>query len=154
MKEKSSLDIYLVASTEAPVSLLLEADPSRDKINEYLSFSKCYVARKADRTVGVYVLSLRDQGTMELMNIAVEPDCQGQGIGAELLRHCIATATGLGARRLEVGTGAFGYQLAFYQKAGFRAFAVERDFFLNHYREPIVEAGIQHKDMIRLALDL
>jgi protein-L-isoaspartate O-methyltransferase len=59
----------------------------------------------------------------------------------------------MGARRLEVGTGSFGYQLAWYQRAGFRVFAVERDFFLDNYEEPIFEDGIQLKDMLRLAVD-
>ncbi len=59
----------------------------------------------------------------------------------------------MGARRLEVGTGTFGYQLTWYQRNGFRVFAVERDFFLANYEEPIYENGIQLKDMLRLAVD-
>ncbi len=59
----------------------------------------------------------------------------------------------MGARRLEVGTGTFGYQLAWYQREGFRVFAVERDFFLVNYEEPIYENNIQLKDMLRLAVD-
>ena len=56
-------------------------------------------------------------------------------------------------RVLEVGTGSFGYQLSWYQRAGFRVFAIERDFFLENYPEPIYECGIQLKDMLRLALE-
>ena len=104
--------------------------------------------------VGVYVLCPLTPSTFELMNIAVAPAHQAQGIGSSLLKHAIATAKKLGATRLELGTGTFGYQLAFYQKAGFRIDAVERDYFLDNYDEPIFEAGIQHKDRLRLALDL
>ncbi|EXJ14911.1 acetyltransferase, GNAT family [Imhoffiella purpurea] len=57
-------------------------------------------------------------------------------------------------KRLEVGTGTFGYQLAFYQREGFRVDAIEKDFFLSNYDGPIYEDGIQLKDMLRLALDL
>ncbi|MBN1779863.1 GNAT family N-acetyltransferase, partial [bacterium] len=63
------------------------------------------------------------------------------------------TVHDMGARRLEVGTGTFGYQLAWYQREGFRVFAIERDFFLVNYEEPIYENGIQLKDMLRLAVD-
>jgi hypothetical protein len=53
-----------------------------------------------------------------------------------------------------VGTGTFGYQLAWYQRAGLRVQAVVRDFFLDQYDEPIVEDGIRHRDMLRLAVVL
>ena len=47
----------------------------------------------------------------------------------------------------------FGYQLAWYQREGFRVFAIERDFFLENYPEPIYEQGIQLKDMLRLVVE-
>jgi len=52
-----------------------------------------------------------------------------------------------------VGTGTYGYQLGFYQRQGFRVDRIDKDFFLKHYPEPIVEDGIQHKDMLRLTLE-
>jgi len=53
---------------------------------------------------------------------------------------------------MEVGTGTFGYQLAFYQRHGFRVTAIDRDFFVQNYPEPIFEDGIQLHDMLRLTL--
>jgi len=87
------------------------------------------------------------------MSIAVSPERQRTGIGSKLLEHVVANVHDMGARRLEVGTGTFGYQLTWYQRNGFRVFAVERDFFLANYEEPIYENGIQLKDMLRLAVD-
>jgi ribosomal protein S18 acetylase RimI-like enzyme len=87
------------------------------------------------------------------MNIAVAPEHQRQGIGCKLLSHAIETARLRGAKKLLVGTGTFGYQLMFYQRAGFRVVSVERDFFLTNYSEPIFEHGIQHKDMLRLEIE-
>ncbi len=142
-----------VPYTEAPIELLLEADPSRDKINQYLYRSKCFVAIYQGKPVGVYVLQNISPFIFELMSIAVMPEHQKKGIGSALLKHAVTTACGMGAHRLEVGTGTFGYQLAFYQKEGFRVYAVERDFFLENYDEPIYEDGIQLKDMLRLAVD-
>ncbi|MDI5935700.1 GNAT family N-acetyltransferase [Halomonas kalidii] len=147
------MEIQPVPSTQAPLELLLEADPSPDSLRGYLPRSRCYVARDGDELLGAYVLQPRGDGIVELMSIAVASTLQGQGIGSALLRHAIATAAESDARRLELGTGTFGYQLAFYQRAGFRVVAVERDYFLTHYAEPIYEDGIQHKDRLRLTLD-
>ncbi|WP_104202853.1 GNAT family N-acetyltransferase [Billgrantia saliphila] len=142
-----------VPNAEAPFELLLEADPSADNIRRYLKHSTCCVATVGEETIGAYVIQPIGDGIHELMNITVAPEHRGKGIGAKLLKHAVNMARELGARRLELGTGTFGYQLAFYQRAGFRVVAVERDHFLTHYDEPIFENGIQHKDRLRLALD-
>lgn len=91
---------------------------------------------------------------MEIMNIAVSPSNQQIGVGARLMAHVIEKSKEAGAFRLEVGTGTFGYPLTFYQKLGFRVAGIDRDFFLNNYSRPIIENGIQHKDMLRLTLEL
>nr|WP_300311848.1 GNAT family N-acetyltransferase [Halomonas sp.] len=147
------MSIGSVSSCDAPLDLLLEADPSLECIKRYLDDSTCWVAWSGEQAVGVYVIQDMGDDIHELMNIAVAPGHQGQGIGAKLLEHAIEFARQQGARRLELGTGTFGYQLAFYQRAGFRVMAVERDYFLTHYDEPIHEHGIQHKDRLRLAVE-
>jgi hypothetical protein len=43
-----------------------------------------------------------------------------------------------GEKRIELGTGSFGYQLMFYQRIGFRVENVWRDHFIDNYDEPIV----------------
>ncbi|RIO99278.1 GNAT family N-acetyltransferase, partial [Staphylococcus gallinarum] len=45
-------------------------------------------------------------------------------------------------------------QLAFYQKAGFRIVAVEMNYFVNNYEDPIYENGILCRDLIRLVKKL
>ncbi|MDI5986581.1 GNAT family N-acetyltransferase [Halomonas sp. M4R5S39] len=145
--------IKRVPSTDAPLDLLLEADPSVETIRGYLENSSCYVATIGNETVGAYVIQPMGDGAHELMNIAVAPAHQRKGIGVKLLNHAITMAREVGAQRLELSTGTFGYQLAFYQRAGFRVIAVERDHFLTHYDAPIYENGIQHKDRLRLALE-
>ncbi|KIX11966.1 GNAT family N-acetyltransferase [Dethiosulfatarculus sandiegensis] len=138
---------------EAPVDLLLLADPSLEKLNSYLKESKCVVALDNKKPIGAYVLKPLVQGSYELMSIAVLPEFQKKGVGTALLKHAVSFARESGARRLEVGTGTFGYQLAFYQRQGFRVYKVDRDFFLTNYPEPIYEEGIQLKDMLRLSVD-
>lgn len=146
--------LHKVPGEQAPMALLLEADPSTTVIAGYLQDGHCVVARLGEATVGVYVIQALTADTWELMNIAVAPEHQGQGIGALLLRHAIDQARQLGGKRLELGTGSFGHQLTFYQRAGFRVVAVEPDYFLQHYPEPLYENGLQHRDRLRLALAL
>jgi len=86
------------------------------------------------------------------MNIAVQPAHQKCGYGTVLLQWVIDFFRKAGARQIEVGTGTFGYQLAFYQRHGFRVTAIDRDFFVKNYPEPIFECGIQLFDMLRLTL--
>lgn len=136
----STPSLHKVPSEQVPMALLLEGH--------------CVVACLDDAIIGVYVIKAMTADTWELMNIAVAPEHQGQGIGALLLRHAIDQARQLGAKRLELGTGSFGHQLTFYQRAGFRVVAVEPDYFLQHYPEPLFENGLQHRDRLRLALTL
>lgn len=86
------------------------------------------------------------------MSIATQPALQKSGYGTALLKWVIDFFRKSGASQIEVGTGTFGYQLAFYQRHGFRVTAIDRDFFVNHYPEPIFEDGIQLFDMLRLTL--
>jgi N-acetylglutamate synthase-like GNAT family acetyltransferase len=136
-----------------PLRLLLEADPEEAHMRIYLSRSRCLVALAAGTVIGAAVVLPRSAEVHELMAIAVDPACRGCGVGTMLLRRVIEEIRGAGARRLEVGTGTFGPQLAWYQRAGFRPFAIDQDHFLREYVGPIVEEGLQHKDMLRLAID-
>jgi N-acetylglutamate synthase-like GNAT family acetyltransferase len=149
-----TIKIRKVSPNQVPMKLLLEADPSESKVREYLSDSHCYLAEISNISLGVYVIRHLNDLYYELMNIAVTPASQNKGIGTKLLNHSIFSAKELGAKRLEVCTGSFGYQLAFYQRAGFRVCSIDKDFFLIHYDKPIFESGIQLKDMIRLSIEL
>lgn len=134
------------------MELLLLADPSEDAVKEYLNQSRCFVASIDGVIVGSCVLKPIAGGMIELMNIAVSPSHQQSGIGTRLLRRIIDKVRESGAKGLEVGTGTFGYQLTFYQRQGFRADRIDKEFFLRNYPKPIVEDGVQHKDMLRLTL--
>lgn len=93
------------SSDPYPFELLLDADPSEQRVRNYLSRGKCWTAKLDGSTVGVYVLLPTRPDTLELVNVAVAPDFQGQGIGKKLVLHAIETASKKGAASLEVGTG-------------------------------------------------
>jgi GNAT superfamily N-acetyltransferase len=141
-----------VTPADAPMVLLLEADPSIEKVNEYVRESRCFVATVDAAVIGVYVVRKTASDAYELMNISVAQSHQKKGIGTELLKHAIALVRELRARCLTVGTVSFGYYLTFYQRAGFRVISIDKDFFLKNYTEPMYENGIQLKDMLRLAI--
>lgn len=147
-----SLLIQEVPASDAPMELLLLADPSEDKVRSYLSGSKCFVASSNGAVVGACVVQPLGAGAHELMSIAVQPTHQKSGYGTALLKWIIEFFRKSGASQIEVGTGTFGYQLAFYQRHGFRVTSIDHDFFVNNYSEPIFENGIQHFDMLRLTL--
>ena len=147
-----SIHIEEAAASEVPMDLLLQADPSKKKVEGYLSQSRSFVAKMDGRLVGACVVKQVSTDAYELMNISVAPEHQKKGIGRELLQHVINSVRESKVKRLELGTGTFGYQLAFYQREGFRVDAIEKDFFLINYEEPIFEDGIQLKDMLRLVI--
>ena|ERR1035437_2724006 len=140
---------------ELPWELLLLADPSKKTIERYIYESDVYIALINNEVIGVYVLTIISEGIIELKNIAVDKNHQGQGIGKRLVLDAIQRARNKEVKRIEVGTGNSSLsQLALYQKCGFRIVGVKKDFFIENYPEEIIENGIQCLDMIRLAMDL
>lgn len=147
-----TLLIQEVPPADAPMDILLLADPSADKVLSYLLRSTCFLASNNGTVVGACVVQPRGGNVYELMSIAVHPDHQMSGYGTALLKWVIDFFRRGGASELEVGTGTFGYQLAFYQRQGFRVKSIDRDFFIKNYDVPIFEEGIQLFDMLRLSI--
>ncbi|MGL6527709.1 GNAT family N-acetyltransferase [Aeromonas hydrophila] len=139
---------------QLPLALLLEADPAEQRIAAYLPGAWGFAALAGNEIVGACVAGLVGGQTAEIFNIAVTSNRQQQGIGSGLLRFVLTSLAGKGVCRVELGTGSFGHQLAYYQRHGFRVDAVAKDHFLIHYPEPLIENGIQHRDMLRLSLAL
>ncbi|WP_051667265.1 GNAT family N-acetyltransferase [Exiguobacterium oxidotolerans] len=137
------------------MELLLAADPSQKIVDEYLKRGRCFVAETGNQRIGVYVLLPTRPQTIEIVNLAVDGQHQGYGVGKYLLRHAIKTAQTMKYTTIEIGTGNSSIgQLALYQKCGFRIVGVDLNFFLRHYEEEIVENGIRCTDMIRLSKDI
>ncbi|WP_409340869.1 GNAT family N-acetyltransferase [Paenibacillus sp. MBLB4367] len=150
------MEIRLLRADERlPMALLLLADPEEQVVQDYATRCKCYVMEKDGDFVGAYMLLPTRPHTVELVNIAVAEEMQGQGLGGKLVKHAIETSRGFGYKTIEVGTGNSSVmQLYLYQKCGFRITGVDPDFFVRHYKEPIYENGIPCRDMIRLQQDL
>ncbi|NVN83368.1 GNAT family N-acetyltransferase [Vibrio sp. Scap16] len=139
---------------EIPTALLLEADPSEDSIASYLDESWCYAVKQGNRILGVCVVKLIGENVAEIFNVSVSPAHQQQGIGSKVLAFALKQLAQHDVKRVELGTGTFGYQLTYYQRAGFRVDSIIKNHFIDHYPEPIFENGIQHQDMLRLYIEL
>lgn len=142
-----------------PMTLLLLADPSEDAIRAYLSLSHCLLAEMPGNGVddsmiaGIIVLLRQDAKTMEVMNLAVDERYQQQGLGRQLLNAGIEYAKACGVTTLKIATGNSSlHQLKLYQSCGFEITQIVTDYFVEHYPEPIFEAGIQCRDRIELTL--
>ncbi|WP_195571293.1 GNAT family N-acetyltransferase [Paenibacillus sp. 1001270B_150601_E10] len=141
----------LAQGEQPPLKLMLLADPSEAMIRSYGPEAFTWVLEDNDFVIGVYVLKPLADGGMELMNLAIEEERQGQGLGYQLLQHAMETAISMRAAYMLVGTGNSSVgQLYLYQKAGLRIDHVIHDYFTAHYDEPLVENGIPCRDRIVL----
>ncbi len=104
----------------------------------------CFIAEWNSQTIGVYVLLETRPQMVELVNVAVRKDEQGQGMGKQLALHANDTARSRRYKIIDVGGGISSIgQLALYQKCGFRICGVDRDHFAVHYAKPTYENGIR-----------
>lgn len=145
----------LESISNAPMELLLLADPSEELVKTYLNQGTCYTAELKGETVGVILYKETKPHTIEIMNLAVKEEYQNQGIGKKLLVFAIEEIKKTQATTIEIGTGNPGVkQMLLYQKCGFRIVGVDFDFFRRTHPEPIYENGIECRDMIRMRIDL
>jgi len=156
MEEKMDINITkLNSNSDAPMDLLLLADPSEKLVKSYLEKGICYTAELDGETVGVVLIMETKPQTIEVMNLAVKEKFQNKGIGKQLLLFVINEIKRGDAKRIEIGTGNPGaIQMLLYQKCGFRIVGIDFDFFRRTHPERIYENGIECRDMIQMRIDL
>ena len=144
-----------IRKTETPSrELLLLADEVEASVADYIGRGTCYAACDDGRIVGQYVLIHTRPFTAEVVNIAVVPDRQRQGIATALLAHAVDTARRAGFRLLEIGTGNSGFgQIALYERCGFVRCGIDVDYFRKHSPTPIFENGVECRHMVRLRME-
>lgn len=90
----------------------------------------------------------------EMLELAVVPERQGEGLGKQFVAWLVAEARRRGKTEIIVGTSSTSAaNLIFYQKCGFRVDHVRQDYFW-YYDAPVYENGLVVRDMLVFRLDL
>lgn len=143
---------------DAYLPLLLLADDSESQVRGYYQAGDLYAFADADgTTLGVVLAVPEPDGSVELRSVAVAEARQNAGVGTRMLAAVLADLRRRGVRRAVVGTASCSIgPLAFYQKAGFRLWRIERDRFTpaDGYPEGTRENGILLRDMVWMDRDL
>lgn len=138
-----------------PYDLLLLADPSKILVDTYLKESDVYIARHNENVVGVIVLFPLTPDTVEIKNVGVKPEVQGEGIGSYLIENVIKIAKQNKQKKVFIGTANSSVgQLYLYQKHGFEISRIKHNYFIENYTELIYENGIQAKHLLILKMEL
>jgi N-acetylglutamate synthase-like GNAT family acetyltransferase len=140
---------------EALIPILRQAEETEDALRWSLANMSDAVYRMDDdgQVVGAATMQLRGD-PCEMMELAIAPGRQKQGLGKHLVAWLIEEARRRGKREMLVGTANSSIDtIAFYQKCGFRMHQVRKDHF-QYYREPHYEDGIQVRDLLVFRYDL
>ncbi len=144
---------------ELHLPLLLLADEPQP-LRGYLQDGTLYVLH-ADNggSIGVtHVVTYdADPETVELKAVAIAQTRHNQGLGRRMLAMVMDDLRSRGTRRVVVGTSNAGIgEMAFYQKAGFRLWRIERDYFTAEkgYDPNDRHNGLPHRDMVWFDQDL
>ena len=149
------METEILTTDPPPWELLLLGDESPESVAYYIDRGDCYVAVTGGRAVGVCVVIRTHPFTAEIANLAVDPAYQRRGIATDLILHALRLAREAGHRRIEIATGDTSHgPLRLYRSFGFEPVEVERDYFPKYYPAPIVEAGEECRDLVRLRMEL
>ncbi len=130
------------------ISLLLLADEQESMVDRYLEKGTMYVLEDGN-VKAECVVTDEDNGILEIKNIAVDPQNQGQGYGKALIDF-LSSKYADEYSILQVGTGDSPLTIPFYEKCGFIRSHRISNFFTNNYNHPIYEGGVQLIDMVYL----
>jgi GNAT superfamily N-acetyltransferase len=136
-------------------SLFELAEDSATELDGYLHTGRILVARNDDDDDVIGHLQLTetaDPSELELKNMAVLPERQGEGVGRELVSAALELAAIEQRERMIVATATADIgNLRFYQRQGFRMHSIERDAFTaaTGYADEVID-GIPLRDRVWL----
>ena len=132
------------------MDLLLLADEQEDMIDKYLDRGILF-ALYDNGLKSICVVTDEESGNFEIQSLATYEQFQGKGYGSQLVKYVFEYYKDKGAV-MYVGTGDSLVQ--FYEHCGFTLSHRLENYFIEHYREPIIEDGIQLKDKVYLKKEL
>lgn len=134
------------------IDLLLLGDEDEKMIDKYLERGEMYILDDNEIKAECVVT---DEGNkiLEIKNIAVSPKFQKHGYGKKLIEF-ITEKYSENFSVIQAGTGDSPLTIPFYEKCGFKKSHIVKNFFIDNYKNPIYEEGVQLIDMIYLQKNL
>ena len=129
------------------MELLLLGDEQEEMVRKYLDRCRLFVMDNDKELCAVCAVTDEGDFILELKNIAVAEKFQRMGIGRQFIAYIEDKFSGA-FRKLIVGTGDSPLTVPFYERCGFKKSGVIKNFFIDNYDHPIIEAGVQLCDMI------
>lgn len=105
----------------------------------------CWICEEQDTVIGYSVVSMTT-GEAHIMNICVDPEIQGMGVGSKMLENMIDLARKKAERIFLEVRPSNKAAIALYEKGGFNQIGVCKDYY------PAADG--EREDAVMLALDL
>ena len=135
------------------MDLFLLADEQEEMVLKYLDRGRVFVLEDSGEIKAECLVTDEGSGVLEIKNIAVKPRYQGKSYGKAMIDFLIRKFS-KDFSILQVGTGDSPMTVPFYEKCGFKRHHVVKDFFFENYDHPIIESGVQLRDMVYLRREL
>ena len=131
------------------MDMFLLADEQEEMVLKYLDRGRVFVLEDSGEIKAECLVTDEGSEILEIRNIAVKPRYQGKSYGKALIDFLIRKFS-KDFSVLQVGTGDSPLTVPFYEKCGFVRHHIVKDFFIENYNHPIIEAGVQLRDMVYL----
>lgn len=125
------------------------ADEQENMIDLYLDRGTMFVLEDDGIVKGECVVTDEGQGVLEIQNLAITQEYQGNGYGKTLIEF-VADYYREQYKVLQVGTGDSPLTIPFYKHCGFIQHHILKNNIVDHYDQPIFEGGKQLIDKVYL----
>ena len=137
--------VIIGENKKAFLDLLLLADEQENMIDKYLDRGTLLALYDGDLK-SICVVTDEGNEIFEVQSIATYPQFQNRGYGRYLIDYVCDQYRCNGV--MIVGTG--DSLVPFYEKSGFVFSHSEKNYFLEHYNEPMYDEGVQLIDKVYL----
>ncbi len=130
---------------EEYMDLLLDADPDKKVIMEYLKNGEMYIGIKENTVVCEVIITKVNEDTCELKNIATQKEYRGKGYASELIKYVF----GIYESKYKIMiVGTTENMIPFYVLNGFTKYHhTVKNFFVDNYEEEVWDGDLHCIDM-------
>lgn len=128
--------------------LLLVGDESEEMILRYIDRGVLYIGVLDGEVIAVCVVTEESGQVVEVKNLAVANGFRRMGYGRRMLGHIERIHAG---KIIQLGTGEAPSTLSFYKACGFTFSHRIPGFFTDNYPAPIIDDGVELRDMVYLS---